>query len=316
MLMDIVNTCNSASLAGILTVVKRVLSIIQIVVPILLMVMMIVDISKLVMDPDAKNGTKKVFNKIIAAAIIFFIPMFVNLTMGLIGENTNISSCWINAGNSIEQGDGNYSGDDNEKTKVIKDGSYKPSTDDGSTGKSASKPSTVANGKFVFVGDSRTVQMYAYKSGNWTSANYSQGGVHIVGNDVFIAQGSQGLNWMKSTGMPAANSYLSSGVTLVIWMGVNDLSYVDQYITYLQQNSGTWSSKGIRVYYVSVGPCQDSYNNLNSSITNFNSKLKNNLPSGIKWIDLSTNISFKTTDGLHYDQSTSNAIYNYIKSQV
>ena len=70
-----------------------------------------------------KNGTKKVFNKIIAAAIIFFIPMFVNLTMGLIGENTNISSCWINAGNSIEQGDGNYSGDDNEKTKVIKDGS-------------------------------------------------------------------------------------------------------------------------------------------------------------------------------------------------
>ena len=60
--------------------------------------------------------------------------------------------------------------------------------------------------KVIFLGDSRTVQMYAHLTGKWGSANYSSGGVHVVDNDVFIAQGGQGLSWMKSTGIPNIES--------------------------------------------------------------------------------------------------------------
>ena len=57
-------------------------------------------------------------------------------------------------------------------------------------------------------------------------------------------------------------------------------------------------------------------NNLNTSINSFNTTLKNGLNSKIGWINTHDNLTFTTTDGLHYDKKTSVKIYNYIKNHV
>lgn len=97
MLGAIANTCNDKVLSGILYNVKTIMLLIQIIVPILLIVWSGYEFFKLMMNPDEKSGTKKIVNKFIAAAIVFFIPMFLNLVFSLVGDNTNFSSCWNNA---------------------------------------------------------------------------------------------------------------------------------------------------------------------------------------------------------------------------
>lgn len=97
MIIDVMKTCNDQVLAGILNVVRNILLIIQIAVPIILIIWSGIEFFKLVTNPDAKGGTKKIINKFIAAAIVFLIPTLINVTMGLVGESTNFSSCWKNA---------------------------------------------------------------------------------------------------------------------------------------------------------------------------------------------------------------------------
>jgi hypothetical protein len=161
--------------------------------------------------------------------------------------------------------------------------------------------------------------MYAYLANNWSGANYSSGGVHNVSGDIFVAEGSQGLSWLKSTGISVAKSYFKSGTAIVILMGVNDLDNASSYVSYINSNVSSWTSNGSKLYYVSVTPCSGSYSYLNSKISTFNSTVKSGLSSSVKWIDAYSYLNsngYTTTDGLHYDKSTSNKLYNYIKSNV
>ena len=161
--------------------------------------------------------------------------------------------------------------------------------------------------------------MYAYLNGSWSGANYSSGGVHVVGSDIYVAEGAMGLNWMKSTGIPAAQQYFGSGSAIVILMGVNDLSNASNYISYVNSNAATWKRNGSSLYFVSVNPCDGNYSHLNSKIQSFNAQVKNGLSGTVGWIDTYSqlySVGFNTTDGLHYDKSTYQTIYNYIKSKV
>ena len=90
-------TCSSNSLSMILYVVKGILSIIQIVGPILLVISATISFTKLTMNPEEKNGMKKIVNSFLAAAILFFIPLIINIVMGILGNNFSLSSCWKNA---------------------------------------------------------------------------------------------------------------------------------------------------------------------------------------------------------------------------
>ena len=90
-------TCNDRALSGILYTVKNVIFIIQLAVPIMLIIWASIELFKLMMNPDEKKGIKSIINKFIAAVVVFMIPVFVNVVMGLVGESTNFSSCWKNA---------------------------------------------------------------------------------------------------------------------------------------------------------------------------------------------------------------------------
>ena len=92
-------SCNDAALAGILSSVRNIMLLIQIIVPIMLIVWGGLGFFQLMQNPEEKNGIKKIVNKFIAAFVIFMIPVLLNVVMGLAGNNTNFSSCWNNAGN-------------------------------------------------------------------------------------------------------------------------------------------------------------------------------------------------------------------------
>ena len=107
MFLVIGNTCSDPALAGILSSVKGIMLIIQIIVPIMLIVWSGIGLFQLMQNPDMKNGTKNIINKFIAALVVFMIPVLINVVFGLAGESTNISSCWNNAGDTVQPG-GSY----------------------------------------------------------------------------------------------------------------------------------------------------------------------------------------------------------------
>ena len=113
-----VSICNDAALAGILSVVKRILLVIQIIAPILLIIMGIVDLTKLVKDPDDKKIPKSLKNKLNAAVILFMIPVIINAFMGMLGEKTTFSNCWVLANETVKYSN-NYIEIDKSKNKTI-----------------------------------------------------------------------------------------------------------------------------------------------------------------------------------------------------
>ena len=92
--------CDNVALIPIFQATQKAILLIQIIAPIVLIIFCMIDFTKLMANPEAKGGVKKIFNKFLAAAIIFFIPVFIDATMELIGENTKISDCWNKASNT------------------------------------------------------------------------------------------------------------------------------------------------------------------------------------------------------------------------
>ena len=339
-------SCEESAIGGIVSVIKNGLTIIQIVGPILALIMVSIRLFQLVKNPDDKKGLSKIKNALIALVVLFFIPMLVNVVFSWMGTSNDLSSCWNSSNNADFSGSSYMDIESNQNKNSLytnpsdyQKGTPKPkeNTNNSSNNSNNSNGSSTSGNNngggtgdrtgvgntsashVILLGDSRTVQMYAYATGDWGGANYSSGGIHEVGNDLYVAQGAMGLDWLKSTGIPAATPYFNSGSAIVILMGVNDLYNANNYINYVNNNASTWKSKGSSLYFVSVNPCNGSYSNLNSDIVNFNSKVKSGLANTVGWIDtysVLTNNGFSTTDGLHYDGATYQTIYNYIKSKV
>ena len=107
-------------------VVKNILNLIMIIVPILLIIFGSISFIKLVKNPEEKNGTKKIINQFLAAAIVFFVPLFVNVVMGMLGENNSISRCWNDAS---KNGEATYISSVREKEKkkfIVDSEDYEP----------------------------------------------------------------------------------------------------------------------------------------------------------------------------------------------
>mgnify|MGYP007070252740 CR=1 FL=1 len=111
--------CTDSSLQTTFSIIKRIVLLIQVIVPILLIVFAIISLIKLVKNPEEKNGIKKIINQFLAAAIIFFIPLLVDVTMNMVGEKTTISSCWSNAKEKIVLSTTYSSIEEKEKKKYI-----------------------------------------------------------------------------------------------------------------------------------------------------------------------------------------------------
>lgn len=95
-ILEKVNTCND--LSAVIAIVAFILGIIQWVVPIILIILGTFDLVKAVTqgkEEDIKKGQKILIQRLIAAVIVFLVPLLVNILMGMIGNN-DWKECWKN----------------------------------------------------------------------------------------------------------------------------------------------------------------------------------------------------------------------------
>jgi len=111
--------CNDPGLMTLLDVLRKLLDIIQIVVPIILILSLVIKLSQMVINPEEKKEMKKVYNMATAAIVIFFIPMLVDLTLGMMPSSFKLSSCWKSSKNIISTSSHTYINPNQTKTKNI-----------------------------------------------------------------------------------------------------------------------------------------------------------------------------------------------------
>ncbi len=119
MILTVIETCHNPLLATVLAAFKRIMLLIQIIVPIILIIWGTISFIKMINNPDDKKGTKSIINKFIAAAIVFFIPIIVNALMSMLGESSEFSSCWINADEKITQSNNYYDTNEGKPRNTI-----------------------------------------------------------------------------------------------------------------------------------------------------------------------------------------------------
>lgn len=111
--------CHNSSMTFILSIVKRILLLIQIIVPIILIIFSVISFINIINSPEEKNGIKKIIQKFLAAAIVFFIPLIIDVIMNILGNNTSFSSCWLQAEDQLSVSTEYYYDENAEEKKQI-----------------------------------------------------------------------------------------------------------------------------------------------------------------------------------------------------
>lgn len=91
------NCCSDPGLATLIEASRRVMNLIQIIAPILLIIMAAIQFTRLVMNPEVKGGLKGIKNMFVAAAVIFFIPVIVDVVLNMMPQSFSVSACWQQA---------------------------------------------------------------------------------------------------------------------------------------------------------------------------------------------------------------------------
>ena len=101
--------CNDYSIAIFIAIIKNAIEVIQIIVPLLLIAMSMVQLFKMLTssNPEDKKGIKSLTNKFVAAAIVFFLPIFANIVISLVGEGVNtggldVIKCYKDSSSTVE----------------------------------------------------------------------------------------------------------------------------------------------------------------------------------------------------------------------
>ena len=171
----------------------------------------------------------------------------------------------------------------------------------------------------ILIGDSRMV--------------YLQRFVTLDEGDIIIAKGAQYFTWFRDEAVPTLRSILNvnPNYEVVINMGVNDSAnnchgwreyFAEDYAALIRQLKNDYPSA--RFSFASVGYCNGLYDRkipadqLNPWIDSFNAYFANNCPD-INYLPLGEYLfetGYSTLDGVHFDQTTCNKIYQYIRSAI
>ena len=94
---DVSSCCSDYGIAMYLYIMKKALLVIQFAVPIILLVMATIQLIKMLTSPDDKKAPKSLLNKFIAALIVFFVPLIVNVVLSIIPDSFELAACWESA---------------------------------------------------------------------------------------------------------------------------------------------------------------------------------------------------------------------------
>ena len=122
-----VSECANPALSTILPPLKGILTLIQIIGPILLIISLVVQFSKSMMNPEDNKNIKKIITTIVAIFLLFFTPIFINAVMAMLGDDFTISECWNKAGKGNDNSKTPGYQDPNkgkERSKIIEDDDY------------------------------------------------------------------------------------------------------------------------------------------------------------------------------------------------
>lgn len=182
--------CSDPGLSKILSIIRSLFVIIQVVVPIILIVMGTIQLIKMISNPDDKKSVKSLYNKFIAAAIVFLLPSIVNLSLNTISlgvdlDNYEVLACWNSASRSLPSGSGKYISKDNDKKQpstsvVIKADDYKGSTSGNTIG-----------GNTITGNNSKDVESFMNAVKN--TAEYAKAHNYHYGNSTKLPPTSDGL---------------------------------------------------------------------------------------------------------------------------
>ncbi len=107
----------SGSVGTFIIIAKRIVTLIQTIVPIILILMSMINLTKMLKDPENKKLFPRIRNSFIAAVLVFFIPMFINVFINATGNKNTFSECWNLKKSSIQQAT-SYQGEQDSK-KII-----------------------------------------------------------------------------------------------------------------------------------------------------------------------------------------------------
>ena len=99
---DIGTCCGDYAIVNILEVGRRIINLIQLLVPIVLMTAAIIQLVKMIARPDDNKNTKKIFNMLLAAVIIYFVPTAFDISIGVFPDDFSFASCWETAKSKSE----------------------------------------------------------------------------------------------------------------------------------------------------------------------------------------------------------------------
>ena len=98
--MNILNICENPDVLEVFRIIKIVILIIKIVVPIILIVSLVLNYTSAVKsnDSDALNkANKSVIPKLVSAALVFFVPTFIDLIADMTDNDKGYATCLTSA---------------------------------------------------------------------------------------------------------------------------------------------------------------------------------------------------------------------------
>lgn len=93
--------CTDYSIVGILAVTKKIFSLIQLIVPIALILAATIQFVQLSINPELKDGFRRILNKVMAAAIVFLLPTLIDVILTAAPDSFSVAACWEQVG-SVE----------------------------------------------------------------------------------------------------------------------------------------------------------------------------------------------------------------------
>lgn len=96
------NCCGNPGMASLFDITRKIFEVIQIVAPMVLLIAGTIQFTQLTINPEMKDGFRRVLNKFMAAFFIFFIPFLVDAVLNVVPGNVDVAACWQQAKRSSE----------------------------------------------------------------------------------------------------------------------------------------------------------------------------------------------------------------------
>lgn len=180
MILDLVSFCSDPVLARVLGIIKNVLGKIQLIGPILGIIALIINLIKLMANPEEKKLKSSIKNWTISIVMLFLIPVIIDVTMSMLlstignsNEKFQLAVCWKNAGiNSYNSTSSKYYSTSNEQKKNFFVGTLSTNATTGSSSGSTSGSNATHTNSINGI----TFNLYSQTDPRWTGRVFNTGG--------------------------------------------------------------------------------------------------------------------------------------------